>query len=389
MKKEKKINPEDLLIEDKISKERFTRLLDQGEDIDNNEIQIAQRIYSFLSSSPGSFPIAEKNRTKNQIRVSVRKLKLVQQIKRWSVAAAVLIICCVAGVWYFQLNPKPEIIDFAQTVIESKPGSDTRLVLHDGQEVRISKEHSQIIYTQNGENITIGADQKVDQKIPDQKTAFNTVIVPYGKRTQISLSDGTKVWLNSGSKLIYPAVFTENKREVYIDGEAVFEVSPSEKKPFQVITHDFNIKVLGTVFNVSAYTDDQYSSAVLEKGKVELHYRGASRLSNGKLVISPGTRAVFDPEQKSFQQQRVNPANFMSWREGFLIFESEKLSVILKKMGRYYNVEVLIQSEQLGNETFSGNLDLKNTPEEVLKVIAETTPFIYSYENENLVITPK
>ena len=127
----------------------------------------------------------------------------------------------------------------------------------------------------------------------------------------------------------------------------------------------------------------------MEKGKVELYCKGASLLSNGKLRISPGTRAVFDPEQKTFQEQQVNPKNYMSWREGFLILEKERLSVILKKLGRYYNVEVLLQNAQLGNETFSGNLDLKNTAEEVLDVIAETTPFIYEYKDDKLIINPK
>jgi len=119
--------------------------------------------------------------------------------------------------------------------------------------------------------------------------------------------------LNSGSKLVYPVVFAEKKREVYIEGEAVFDVAHMKDKPFVVSTKDFDIKVLGTVFNVSAYPDDKYSSTVLEQGKIELIYRGASILSQEKLDISPGYMAVFDRNQKTFEQQQVNTQKYLSW----------------------------------------------------------------------------
>jgi ferric-dicitrate binding protein FerR (iron transport regulator) len=189
--------------------------------------------------------------------------------------------------------------------------------------------------------------------------------------------------------MVYPAVFTENKRVVYIEGEAVFDVTHKEDRPFVVSTKDFDIKVLGTLFNVSAYSDDSYSSTVLEQGKIELICRGASILSQEKLDISPGSMAVFDRNQKTFELQQVNPQKYLSWREGYLILNSEKLENILKKLDRYYNIEMVITDNHLKNETFSGYLDLKNSPQEVLSVINETTSLNYTIDREKIFINPK
>jgi ferric-dicitrate binding protein FerR (iron transport regulator) len=389
MKNRPNLKAEDILIDENFAQPALLETSENIEGTDKSDIQAASQIYSFLTSGKSAFPETEKEQTKSRIKASVRKLKWKRQLVRISAAAAVLVICVLTGIWYSQMNSTSEIVKYAQTLIGAIPDHDTRLILQDGQEVRISKEESQIRYSENGKNITIGTVRKVVQEITYKKPGYNTVIVTYGKRIFVTLSEGTKVWLNSGSKLIYPAIFSENKREVYIDGEAVFEVTHSEVKPFYVKTHDFDVKVLGTVFNVSAYADDKYSSTVLKQGKIELSYKGNAILTKKKLTILPGARAVFDPDKNAFSQQQVNPRDYMSWHDGYLNFSSEKLISILKILTRYYNVEILLQNVRLQNETFSGNLDLKHSPAEVLDIIAQTTPFIYEYENNKFVINPK
>jgi len=379
---------EELLAEEKFSEELLSQNAKDG-NIDENEIRIARNIYSSLRSSGSILSNSEKEQTKNQIRSSVRKLSMKRLLVRWSVAATILLAAIVTSVGYLRINSTTEIVSFAQTLNHVKAENHTRIILQNGEEVLIEKAQSQIRYDAKGENILIDSGQKVVQKTNSIKAIFNTVIVPYGKRTQITLSEGTKVWLNSGSKLVYPAVFTENKREVYIEGEAVFDVTHIKDRPFFVSTSDFDIKVLGTVFNISAYSDDKYSSTVLEKGKIEVICRGASVLSHEKLDISPGVMAVFDRNKRTFEQHQVDPQKYLSWREGYLTFNSEKLENILKKLGRYYNIEMVITDLQLKNETFSGYLDLKNSSEEVLSVINETTSFSWSIDDEKIVINPK
>lgn len=390
MLKKSKIRAEEILAEENYSEELLLQNA-KDDNVDENEIRIARNIYSFLRSVETRHCLVstEKEQTKNQIRATVRKLYTRKLLVRWSVAATILFAVILTPVLYFQVNSTTEIVNFAQTLNHVKAGNNTRIILQNGEEIQIDKKQSQIKYDSKGENIIIDSEQKVVQNVDNTKTVFNTVIVPYGKRTQITLSEGTKVWLNSGSKMIYPAVFTENKREVYIDGEAVFDVTHMQDKPFVVSTRDFDIKVLGTVFNISAYSDDKYSSTVLEQGKIELICRGATILSQEKLTIFPGTMAVFNPIQKTFEQQMVNPQKYLSWREGYLILNSEKLENILKKLGRYYNIGMVITDNPLRNATFSGYLDLKNSPEEVLSVINETTSLSYSIDHEKIFINPK
>jgi transmembrane sensor len=388
MLRKSKIKAEELLAEENFSEELLSQNAKDG-NVDENEIRIARKVYSFLRSSSESLIDSEKEQTKNHIRSSIRKLYTKKLLVRWSIAATLLFAAILTSVVYIRISSTTEIVNFAQTLNHIKAGNNTRIILQNGEEVRIDKTQSQIKYDTKGENILIDSEQRVVQKTDNTKTVFNTVIVPYGKRIQITLSEGTKVWLNSGSKLVYPAVFVENKREVYIDGEAVFDVMHMKDKPFVVSTKDFDIKVLGTVFNVSAYSDDKYSSTVLEMGKIELICRGASILSQEKLDISPGTMAVYDRNQKIFEQKQVDPRKYLSWREGYLILNSEKLENILRKLGRYYNIEMVITDNYLKNATFSGYLDLKNSPQEVLSVVNETTSLSYSIDHEKIFINPK
>lgn len=388
MLKNSKIRAEELLTNEKFSEEFLTNAAKE-EIVDSSEIQMARKISSFLHSYHKGLTFWDKKQTKDRIRQSIRKHKIKKQIIRWSVAAAILFATILSYYEYSQIKSPAEITQFAKTIEDVKAGQNTRIILHNGEEVQTDKKQSQIRYDSNGESITINSDKKIVQKVNHIDLVFNTVIVPFGKRAQITLSEGTKVWLNSGSKLIYPAVFASNKREVYIDGEAIFDVTHMEDKPFIVSTTDFDIKVLGTVFNVSSYSDDKYSSTVLERGKIELFCRGNSILHQKKLNIVPGTMAVFNRNQKTFDQQEVNPQKYLSWREGYLIFKSERLEDILKKLGRYYNIEMVINDAHLKNAAFSGLLDLKNSPEEVLSIIMETTSFSYHIDQEKIFINPK
>ena len=388
MHKESKIRAEEFLAEENFSEELLSQYV-KDRTIDDNEIQIVQTIYSFLSSSNEGLTSLEKEQTKNQIRFTVRRLSLKKKLVRWSVAATLLLAAILTSIGYLGINQTKEIVNYAQTLTNIKGGTDTRIILQNGAEIHINKTQSQIRYDAKGENIRIDSSQNVVQNINNSNVIFNTVIVPYGKRSQIVLSDGTKVWMNSGSKLIYPALFAENKREVYIEGEAVFDVVHLSDKPFIVITKDFNIKDLGTVFNISTYPEDHNSSVVLERGKIEINFRGNSVFSREKIDISPGTMAVFDRYKKSFEQQHVNPQKYLSWREGYLILNGEKLGDILKKIGRFYNIEMVVTDNDLSNTTYSGYLDLKNSPSEVLKVINETTSLTYSLGQGKIFINPK
>jgi cell division protein FtsL len=383
MNKKQKIEAHDILSDDEFTEEYFSDNTKKTEKSDEKEIRKARIIFDFLNARKrGSWPV-EREQTKKRLEKSIQKAETGKYLLKW--VAAVFLLLAIFSVLLIRNNLKTEtaIVDFAQTIDPTKSDSVTNLILQDGRKVLITEEESQIVYDEKGMNIVIDSSQKVSQEVKQKKEVFNTLVVPYGKRAQISLAGGSKVWLNSGSKLIYPATYLKGKREVYLEGEAIFEVAHSAQIPFIVRTKDFDIKVMGTVFNVSSYPEDNVSSTVLEKGKIELSPNERSFLRKEKLTILPGHMVTFNPVRKTFQEQQVDTEYYFSWRDGYIICKGEPLGSILRKLERYYNVSIKLQNAEFKSETFSGYLDLKNTPDEVLKVIAETTPFSLKYENKN------
>ena len=390
MNKKDEIKAHDILADDNFSIELLSDKSEDKGKTNEREIQIARLIYTYFSSRKSTSWEKEKEQTKKRLESSIQGTNYRNRfiIRRWAVAASFLLI--VFSAWFFYTNVKErrEISEFTQNLDNVQPDSVTNLFLNNGRKVLIAEKESQIAYDKKGENIVIDSTQKVSQQVVPEKQVFNTLVVPYGKRTQITLSDGSKVWLNSGSKLVYPANLKE-KRKVYIEGEAVFEVTHSEQHPFYVVTKDFEIKVLGTVFNVNAYPDEKMSNTVLQKGKIEIASTDNSLFNKEKLTILPGTMAVFNQDERKFYQNKVDADNYLSWRDGYFIFKNEPLENILKKIERYYNVHIELDDIDLGKEKFSGNLDLKDTPDDILKVIAETTPILVRYEDDKLIINLK
>lgn len=381
--------------EDILAKENFSEQLladmEKSKEIAQDEIRMVRRIYSFLLScySWNNLTSLEKEQIKTRITFSVRRVNDKKKRKlRWSAVAAVFLVMVSISLWHYTRDWRHGFDHFVQTYNQQVAGT-TRLILEDGREVRIDNKESTIRYVQNGKSIVIDSIKEVTQEMKPEKMVFNTIVVPYGKRAQVTLSEGTRVWLNSGSRLIYPVFFDEDSRNVYLEGEGIFDVTHFESKPFYVKTKDIQIKVLGTVFNVSAYPDDDCSRTILEQGRIEIATNRPSFFSKEELILMPGNMAVFNPEEKMLKQYPVNSADYMSWREGYFIFKSEKLENILKRLGRYYNVKMIIQDPALGKEIFSGSLDMKGSPEEVLGMIFKMTPFKIKYENEKILINSK
>ena len=209
---------------------------------------------------------------------------------------------------------------------------------------------------------------------------LNKLVVSYGKRAHVTLCDGTKIWANAGTVLLFPTRFEDKKREIYVDGEIYIDVTPNPKKPFIVKTSDMGIKVLGTSFYVSAYRKDAEKSIVLVTGKVEV------AASNGETVrILPNDR--FRQSADKYVVDKVNVADYGSWKDGQLSFRNTELSVILKQLSRYYNVRIVYDKQQ--QITCSGKLDLDDTVEQLLNTITETAPVVINKENDTYKVTLK
>jgi ferric-dicitrate binding protein FerR (iron transport regulator) len=212
-----------------------------------------------------------------------------------------------------------------------------------------------------------------------KETRYTEIVVPMGQMTQIRLSDGSKIWLNSGSVFKYPTEFDQSSREVFIDGEAFMEVATDKHKPFIVNTKKFSAEVLGTSFNVSAYSTDARASLTLVEGSVLL--RSDDKMWSKTLI--PGQIATMATGEIP-GVSNINTDFYTSWKEGKIVFRKETLEEIAKKMERWYNVEIRFKDETLKSLVFSGTF-LKYKPvEQVLKSLSIMNNQIdFIYENRN------
>ncbi|WP_163709502.1 FecR family protein [Mangrovibacterium lignilyticum] len=178
-----------------------------------------------------------------------------------------------------------------------------------------------------------------------------------GQMGHLFLFDGTEVWLNSGSRLKYPKEFNQNVRDVYLEGEAYFEVAHNAELPFKVRMRKMEVEVLGTSFNVSAYTDDPNVAVVLEKGSVQLNQMNGTGIAR----LVPGEMAKLDQESNKLVVKKVDTHYYTNWKDGTLEFKGESLGEIAQKLERWYNVQIKIQDPSLVDYKITGTV-LRNKP---------------------------
>ena len=211
---------------------------------------------------------------------------------------------------------------------------------------------------------------------------INTLMIPRGGEFQLTLADGTRVWLNAESTIRYPAQFTGAVRRVELTGEAYFEVAKNKERPFEVVTSAQTIAVLGTSFNVTAYPDEPQVRTTLVEGKV------AVRLASGKsMQITPGLQSVLDVASGELSLHEVDTDIYTSWKDGLFIFEDETLANILARMGRWYDVEIRYVSSGQKNSRFTAHVDKYQSAAEVLKLMQATGAV--AFEVDEKIITVK
>ena len=302
------------------------------------------------------------------------RLRNKKRLIAFSVAASVALLAGLFISRTQESKPKTDLELFAEkgeTTMSNADLEDISLVLQDQKTIAV-QDSSVISYGKNGEKVTVGT-QSINTNA--NSTSFNTVRVPYGKRTQIVLTDGTKVWLNSGSSLIYPAQFDGAIREVYLTGEAAFDVAHNKAKPFFVKTKECDVRVLGTVFNVSSYPEDQTVQTALLQGKVRITYNKKGLLSNKEIQedLIPGMIATIDKDNKQIKIERKDVASILSWREGYFTFKSQSLNTILRKLSKYYKIE-FIKGDNLNlDANYSGSFALNENLNSLATTLASIT----------------
>lgn len=212
---------------------------------------------------------------------------------------------------------------------------------------------------------------------------YQTLYVPSGQRAELTLPDSTKVWLNAQSRLVYPVTFQKNSRRVELDGEAYFEVRHDEQSPFIVKTEKMNIKVLGTEFNVSAYSGTPEFEVSLLKGVVEL----GSENSSGTYRMKPGEQIRL--VSGKYVSARIKDMDYFKWKEGLLCFTNSPIEDIFSKLCLYYDVKIEVAELPFLKESYSGKFRIRDGVEHVLKVLQLEHRFSYKVDSELNLITIK
>lgn len=305
--------------------------------------------------------IEKKQKTKKS------KLRFLGLLKY--VAVALVFFAIGALLFYRQSTTSPEFYAFSRE--DKAPVNQAQLIRSNGENVILDEDRSIIKYQKSGELVVNSDTLKPTKSDTEKGQALNQLIIPYGKTSEILLPDGTKVFLNAGSRLAYPDHFTGESREVMLLGEAYFDVKHDSKHPFVVQVNDLRIKDLGTRFNVSAYSADGQIETVLAEGKVSIKQNNSGLLTQATELI-PGQLASFDRQTNQINVKQVNVDDYILWTQGIMKFETVDLSRIVKKLERYYNIHFQFDDPMLGTLKISGKLELKEDREEVLERIART-----------------
>lgn len=211
--------------------------------------------------------------------------------------------------------------------------------------------------------------------------ALQSIYVPAGQRAELTLADGTKVWLNARTKLTFPGEFSGETRNVVLDGEGYFDVAKNAEQPFIVETRKLNVRVLGTEFNVKAYSDNEVWETALLRGSVEIF----SMKSDGKMELTPSTAATL--VGNSLYKHEIDDTEYFRWREGLICFNNITVKEMFERLELYYGVKIEVKNTRILGNKYTGKFRVDDGVEQVLKVLKLKQRFNYTRDDENNIIT--
>jgi ferric-dicitrate binding protein FerR (iron transport regulator) len=294
------------------------------------------------------------------------KIRFLSNWKKIAVAASILLFVTAGILLYTGVFNRPSSTDPVARVDIKAPVSNRAMVtLEDGRRIYLDSAGTGELIKQGDMSLMKLKDGELSYQksagIASNAIQYNILTNPRGsKAITLTLSDGTRVWLNCESSLRYPTAFTGNTREVEITGEAYFEVAHNAKQPFHVKKGEMDITVLGTHFNVNAYEDEMGVATTLLEGSVRVsRHPGASGGNPQSVLLKPGQQAI-----QNASGIDVNPnadiSKVMAWKEGWFIFDSTGIAAVMKQIGRWYDVDIVYEGK-ITNETFGGSIN-KNLP---------------------------
>lgn len=319
----------------------------------------------------------------------VAKINGKRNIRSFLAYAAMLAIIMSVGIFVFKNNNSKDVIKVVLNNPEAiKPGMNkATLITSEGEKYVLGKNSGGELIKDNKGKLLKASDDSLVYKVsnveisPVSKAKYNTLVVPKNGEFILTLSDGSKVWINSDSKLIYPDEFIGKERLVYLEGEAYFEVSKDAKKPFLVKTQDAKIKVLGTGFNIKNYKDDIHATTLVH-GKVEVETSFSK-----KVVLTPGHQAIINDSNLEVKEVDVRYA--IAWKEGYFMFLNENLDHIMKELARWYDFEYFFQNSSASKEVFTSKIKRFDDFDNVLNILQATNKIKFKKKGKLVIVKAK
>lgn len=309
---------------------------------------------------------------------------------RIGIAASVLVVLA-AGLFFYlnqtQVEPALSVKKIEKPVVIEPGGNKAVLTLSDGSKIILDNAKNGVLAKQAGVSIQKTSDgellysfSNLEGSTAGQTTEdiiYNKIETPLGGKYQINLPDGSKVWLNSASSLRFPALFSGDTREVELNGEAFFDVAKNKNKPFKVITKDQIVEVVGTQFNINSYGDEEAIKTTLIEGSVKIIYK------DKVVLLTPGQQ--FQPNELKPKVVEADTEEVIAWKNGYFLFKNEDIRSIMRKLSRWYNVEVSYVGD-IPEVGFGGNISASKDISEVIAVLQLTNAVHFKIEGRRITV---
>ncbi len=349
-------------------------LMEVQEPVYDNK-EIVNNIYSRLTAyyQAEVSAMAESNRQEATI-------SRIRKRNYWWAAAASLLVIGGSAIWLMRTQqPKPAVI--AESAVLEPGGNKAILTLANGQEIILDKQANGNIAVPGGITIIKADSGAIAYMRTGDNVQYHTLSTPRGGQFQLTLPDGSKVWLNSASSIRYPTAFTGSERKVEMTGEGYFEVAPDAAKPFTVKAGRLDVHVLGTGFNIMAYADENAIRTTLVSGSVKVTAGDATT------VLTPGVQASLTPEGQTFKTFRPDLSEVLAWKNGQFRFNRTGIKNIMRQVARWYDVDIRYEGN-VDNIEFQGILSRKVTAKALLETLEATGEVHFRIEGDHISVIP-
>ena len=301
---------------------------------------------------------------------------------RWIGYAASVIVLVAAGWFAVMMTGRVDEQKEVKKVVAIVPG-ERKAILHleTGKQVVLGKNSGVIVNDSLSGKIEQIDNTLVYQAETDvQAERLNVLEVPKGGEFNVTLADGTRVWLNAGSKLTYPVAFVGNERQVILWGEGYFEVKKDDTKPFRVEVNGMQVTVLGTSFNLKSFPSDERTTATLLSGKVEVKTLAES------VILEPNQQADLIVGENKLEVREVDAEAYRAWTKGQFVFRRERLESILDDVARWYNVTVFYEQSRTKDILFSGTMERYSDIAETLRMLEKTGKVSFTVDEQKIIV---